>query len=257
MICLQDGIPRVSVVMAVRDGASYVRQAIDSILDQAFADFEFLIIDDGSTDGTPELLRRAADPRLRVVTQRPLGIPLSLNRGTALARGRYVARQDADDLSSRQRLALEVGFLDRHPDVAMVGSWATVIDDGGHRVLDLTFPVDHETIASTLLERNCFMHGSLLIRRQCLLEIGGYRPDFPVASDYDLYLRLTERFRVANIPRILYQYRRTKASISWRMAGAQSRYVEVAREQARQRRRTAHAASPRLWTPAVRDPGTG
>src|SRR6476659_7403647 len=116
--------PRVSVVMPVHNGGAYLALAIESILRQTYGDFEFVIVDDGSTDATPQVIRgvQAADPRVRTYTQARSGLVASLNRGCREARGSYIARMDADDLAAPERLARQVEFLDRHAGVAMVGS---------------------------------------------------------------------------------------------------------------------------------------
>src|SRR5689334_11102780 len=122
-------VPRVTVVTPVYNGAAFLREAIDSILQQTFTDFEYLIIDDGSTDATPDLLREAArvDGRIRVVTREAAGVAVARNTGLSLARADLIAHQDADDLSLPDRLARQVAFLDAHPEVVMVGTFARVI----------------------------------------------------------------------------------------------------------------------------------
>ena len=121
--------PVISVVLPVYNCADYVAEAVQSILDQTFSNFEFLIIDDGSTDATSNVLQGFRDPRIRSITQENHGLAFTLNRGLELSRGRYVARQDADDISLPDRLGKQVAFLEAHPACALVGTWADIWRD--------------------------------------------------------------------------------------------------------------------------------
>jgi len=136
--------PKVTVLMPVYNGERYLNEAVDSILGQTFTDFEFLIIDDASTDKTPEILRSYDDPRIRVVTnEENLGLSKSLNKGLALARGEFIARMDADDVSYPYRLQVQHEFMTQHPGAGVIGSWAEYIDRKGeivHRYRAPIFP---------------------------------------------------------------------------------------------------------------------
>lgn len=230
-------VPRVSVVMPVHNGATYLEEAIESILRQTFTNLETLVVDDGSTDATPEILRTlaASDPRLSVFTQDHRGITHSRNRGIASARGEYLAAHDADDLSLPDRLEKQVSFLDAHPEVAMVGSVAQWIDQLGNPIPSMGYPTEHEEIVQKLPLQSCFVHGSVLFRHSCLLAAGAYREEFPLAEDVDLFLRLSERYRVANLPDILYHWRRSDQSVSIRQMSLLQKYFKVAVELAKQR----------------------
>jgi glycosyltransferase involved in cell wall biosynthesis len=228
-------IPRVTVVTPVYNGAVFLREAIDSILRQTFTDFEYLIIDDGSTDATPAFLHEAAraDTRIRVVTQAHAGIAVARNTGITLARADLLAHQDADDLSLPDRLARQVAFLDAHPGVVMVGTFGRVIEGGITLFRELRNPTDSATLRKGMLRNAGFLNGSLMMRRWAVQEVGGYDPSFAVLSDYDLWLRLAERFELANIPEALYVLRRHEASTT---AGADmSRYMSKAVAAARAR----------------------
>jgi glycosyltransferase involved in cell wall biosynthesis len=229
----------VSVVTAVHNAERYVRIAVESILTQTFTDFEYIIIDDGSADRTSAILREVADdPRISVVPQQHMGIARSLNKGTSLARGTYIARQDSDDLSAPDRLAKQVEFLEGHPDFAVVGSAVRWIDEEGNLLYETEFPEEDAEIRGEVLSSLCFIHGSLLIRRTALEAIGGYRPEFPISSDYDLYLRLLERFRIANLSDFLYSYRAHQKNHSRSMPELTQLYIEIARKFAQLRRET-------------------
>ena len=203
---MTEGYPRVSVLMSVYNGERYLREAVESILDQTFADFEFIVIDDGSTDRSYLIMKSYSDPRLIVVRQENLGLPKSLNRGLALARGEYVARQDADDVSLPLRLEKQVEFLNGHPDVAIVGTFFWVLN-GSRTVRTAHEPPCHDLhIRWTLLLGSAFAHPAVMYRRSVIQILGGYDERFERAQDYELWSRLIREFRGANIPQILVKW---------------------------------------------------
>jgi GT2 family glycosyltransferase len=198
--------------MSVYNGLPYLPLALDSILSQSFHDFEFVIVEDGSTDASAELLRAyaARDPRIRLAfNERNLGQALSLNKGLALARGEYIARQDSDDISLPQRLEKQVAYLDSHPAVGLLGTLSQVIDSDGQPVygtghhLPLT---DNASLQKQLLRNDPLCHGSVMLRRACLERVGGYDPA-AIVEDYDLWLRLAEVTEMAKVEPVLYLYR--------------------------------------------------
>ena len=153
--------PRVSVLMSVQDGERYLRAAIESILDQTFANFEFLILDDASSDASRAIIASCDDPRIRLIeNERNLGLTRSLNRGIRLSRGAYIARMDADDLSLPDRLQRQVDFLDADPQCAVVASFSRRIDHSAAEVGAMRSPIEEEAIKSSLLTGNCLTHGS-------------------------------------------------------------------------------------------------
>ena len=202
---------RVSVILPVRDGGAYLEAAVASILAQTLSDLELLVVDDGSRDGAVAALRplAARDARLRVLGNPGRGLVAALNFGLAQARAPLVARMDADDVALPERLARQLAFLDREPSVAVVGSQVAFIDASGALTGERThFPTDPETIAAALTTRGCVVkHPSVVARREILLRAGGYRPALARAEDYDLWLRLAERVRLANLPEVLLHYR--------------------------------------------------
>ncbi|HEU4588074.1 MAG TPA: glycosyltransferase [Gemmatimonadales bacterium] len=247
--------PRVSVVMPVHNGARYLERAIESILAQTFTDFEFVIVDDGSTDATPELLRRyqAADRRVRVHRQPQAGLAVSLNRGCSVARGTYLARMDADDIAFRERFARQVEFLDRHPAVAVVGTAVVRIDAAGREIKQSGGPTSHEEIVRALRQYTCFTHPSVMLRAAALAAVGGYRNAYAPAEDYDLWLRLSERYELANLPEPLLYYRVHPDQVSTRQLDQQILSVVGARTAAQQRARTGADRTPHdeLITPRL------
>lgn len=232
--------------MPVHNGAPYLELAIDSILAQTFTDFEFVIIDDGSTDATPEVLGRyqAADQRVRVHRQEKAGLVASLNRGCSEARGEYLARMDADDIAFPDRFAQQVDFLDRHPQVAVVGTAVMRIDAAGREIKRNFCPTSHAEIVQALREYTCFTHPTVMLRAAALAAVGGYRKAYEPAEDYDLWLRLSERYELANLPDPLLYYRVYAGQLSVRHLEQQTLSVVGARATARQRAATGSDLTP-------------
>lgn len=194
------GVPALTVVMTVYNGSPYVEEAVNSLLAQDFDDFELVIVDDGSTDGTAEALARRTDPRMRLVRRAHAGRVAALNHAVGLARGRYLANLDADDVALPGRLALPVRFLDDHPDVAVVGSAIQpfIGDDAGR--LPRRLPRSDRAIRWSFLLRNPIVNSSVTFRTTSLVEAGGYDPAYTdVLDDADLLLRLGRRHRMANL----------------------------------------------------------
>lgn len=220
--------PWVSVILPVYNGARYVRAAIRSILTQTFREFELLIIDDGSTDQTPAILAQFTDPRMRVCTNpRNYGIPKTRNIGIRQARGAYLAWQDADDLSEPQRLQLQLQQMRAQPGLAALGTAHCTIDARGRKTR-------HKPRLSTpavqdLLQRNCFINGSVMLRADAVAAAGGYDEFFKLSEDYELFLRLAKRFSLGNLPARLYQLRVHADSTTARAARQNVYYAEIAR----------------------------
>ena len=199
--------PQVSVVMSTYNNEATVREAVASILAQTCADFEFLIVNDGSTDRTPEVLGEFDDPRLRLLhNPENIGLTRSLNKAIGLASGPFIARQDADDVSMPQRLEKQVAFMREHGDVALLGTSRATLDDAGNTISVTRLPEAPDY--HRLLQSNCLAHGSVMLRREVLDEVGGYNEDFRLSQDYDLWLRIAKRHRVRNLPEPLYGVRR-------------------------------------------------
>jgi glycosyltransferase involved in cell wall biosynthesis len=201
---------RVSVLLAVRNGLPYLDESIGSIVSQTFPDFELIVVDDGSTDGTPDLLARwrREDPRVVVIRQQHQGQTPGLNRAIAAATGQYLARQDADDVSEPERFAREVEHLDRHPRLAVVGTGAAVIDASGEEIGSLPAPPGPAVVRRRLWGENVLNHGSVMMRREALDKVGAYRAGFRFANDWDLWLRMVQQgFELDNLPDVLYRWR--------------------------------------------------
>ncbi len=195
--------PAVSVLMGVWNGAPQVREAVLSVLSQTAADLELIVVDDESSDATPGILASFRDPRLRVTRRARGGLTSALNAALDQARAPLVARLDADDLALPERLERQLGFLARHPDVGLLGTAARATDASGREVAILRPPTGDAEIRRALIRRNPFVHSSIVMRRTSVEQAGGYDEAFPVAQDYDLWMRMSRVTRMANLPDLL------------------------------------------------------
>jgi glycosyltransferase involved in cell wall biosynthesis len=211
-------VPTVSVVMSVYNSELYLAHALESILSQTFTDFELIVIDDGSTDGSAEILHSTSDPRLRVVEQNNAGLTRSLNRGFALAKGEYVARIDADDTCLPGRLAAQVAYMDQHQATVLLGTAYRHVDLLRDRQVDIYPPREDEALRRAMVSGNPFCHSSVMVRRAAVVKEGGYDESFPYLQDYELWSRLAQVGELANLPQILVSRRYHAASLSndWR-----------------------------------------
>ena len=210
--------PEISVLMSVYNGERYVEESIDSVLNQSFVDFELIVINDGSTDETAQCIERAhkGDSRVIVTHQPRQGLGKALNCAASRARGKYLARQDADDVSHADRLALQVLFLEENPTLGAVGTGSDVLNEHDQVIGRLSVPHGTNQVERGLLSlRATPVHGSMMMRRRVFEELNGYRAAFHLAQDYDLWLRMVERAPLDNVPEQLYQ---------WRLGDNQSAY---------------------------------
>ncbi len=230
--------PRVSVVMPVFNGEKFLGQAIESILHQTYTDFELLIINDGSTDSSLDIAQAYTDPRVRIINNdRNRGLINTLNLGLGLAQGGYIARMDSDDLASPGRFAIQVEFLDLHSEIAVVGTWVNLIDDGDNVFSLWRMPTDSYAIREALLESCWLCHPSVMFRKKAVLAVGGYNPAALHAEDYDLWLRMSERYLLANIPQPLLGYRMHTEQVSIKKISAQRKMADRCRLASIERRR--------------------
>lgn len=223
--------PRLSVAMSVYNNAPFLAEAIDSILGQTFADFEFLIVDDGSTDGSGAIIDAyaARDSRIRPIRQANQGLVASLNRTIAQARGALIARMDGDDVSLPPRFERQVAFLDAHPGYGVAGTWSPTIDEAGRRLEHTEeHPSTHEAFLAGMERGPPLCHPSVMMRRDLVREVGCYRAAFAHCEDYDLWLRLSERTRLCSIPEQLLLYRYSASQVSSRHVMAQQTGAAVA-----------------------------
>ncbi|MFP5229773.1 MAG: glycosyltransferase family 2 protein [Acidobacteriota bacterium] len=202
-------VPRVTVVMAVYNAAQFLEEAIASILSQSWRDFELIVVDDASTDGSSALLDRFDDPRIRVIHHTSnQGASLSRNDALAAARGEFIAIMDADDVCAPNRLQRQIEYLEAHPAAGLVGCAVyDNIDATGAVLYTSRLPEDNETIQRSIQRRWCFLHSSIVFRRSLGAAAGGYRAAFEPAEDHDFVLRILERTEAHNLSEPLVTYR--------------------------------------------------
>ena len=186
-------MPKVSVVMPAYNAEAYIGAAMESILSQSFGDFEFLILNDCSTDGTEAIIKSYDDPRIVYLkNEKNLGVAATLNKGLAAAQGEYIARMDADDFSLPQRFEKQVAYLDAHPEVAVLGTQVQFFSDrgDGEPFCYLGSPAQ---LKIDLLFASAIAHPSVMLRRQVILDMGGYDRQFEGLEDYELWCRISEQ----------------------------------------------------------------
>lgn len=232
---MTEPLPRVSWLIPVYNGEPFLTEALDSVLAQDFADYEVVIVNDGSTDRTGQILAEFCqrDPRIRVIEQPNGGIVSALNTGLAECRGEFVARMDADDIALPQRLSFQVDYLDTHPGCVLVGGYAVSRDAAG-RITHRTNGGRHtRTDLGVFPPRvSVSMHPLITVRRASLEAIGGYRADHPHAEDYDLFIRLAALGSLDNPERDVLVYRRHEGAISIRHVETQERSAAMAEVEA-------------------------
>lgn len=232
-------MPRVSLILSVYNNQRWVESAARSVLAQTFRDLELICVDDGSTDGSPAILKRLArdDDRVRIITQPNGGVARAGNAGLFAARGDLIARLDSDDLALPDRIARQVAFMDAHPRVALLGTDYALIDDGNRFLTIHHQPQDDATLQDWLLSGLIpIAHTSCMFRREAAIAVGGYDGDFESAEDLDLYLRLGEAGEIACLPEVLTHYRQHANSISETRQDLQMRMIREACERAWKRR---------------------
>ena len=203
--------PTVSVLMPAFNAARYVEAAVRSILTQTFEDFELIVVDDGSTDGTLAVLQRlaAGDPRVTVVSRANTGIVDALNEAICMSRGEFLARMDADDVALPQRFERQLAYFRENPECVVVGTFVETIDPYGSVLDRLTHEIDHGGIDRELMNGRGFamVHPTVMMRAEAVRQVGRYRKQWEHSEDLDLFLRLGEIGKLHNLPEYLLQYR--------------------------------------------------
>lgn len=201
--------------MATRNDIPFLPLAVESILNQTFTDFEFIIIDDASVDDTKAILDRYTDLRIRRIRNpENLGLTSSLIKGVSCAEGDFIARQDGDDISFPERLEKQVGFLKEFPQIGLVSCSYDWIDDTGHILDSIIYPDQNMALNKLLETGNIFAHGTVMFRKECIKTVGNYRASFLAAQDMDLWQRIATQYEVRALHATLYQARLRYSGIS-------------------------------------------
>lgn len=223
--------PALSVIMSVYNGAAHLYPCVQSVLQQRFSDFEFLILNDGSTDETGEILRRmaATDSRIRLIERENRGLVASLNELIAVAKAPILARMDSDDVAMPERFARQMAYLSAHPEIGILGSNTHDLDEHG-LIIGATdnYPLEPAAARDALSEGPPVCHPSVMMRTDVLRKLGGYRAAFRHAEDYDLWLRASLHTKIANLPDRLLLYRRSSQQISRKHAAEQAKAAAIA-----------------------------
>ncbi len=210
------GSSLVSVLLPVYNGAAYLKEAVESILRQTYKNFEIILINDGSTDESADIIQSIKDFRIRYYEQQNQGLAATLNRAISLAQGQYLARQDQDDVSLPYRFEKQVAYLESHSKCGMVGTWAEIMVDRQRTRRAHRFSADNVLLKFELLFDNPFVHSSVMLRKEVFEQVGLYSTDKnrQPPEDYELWSRVSREFEVANIPEILHIYREIPTSMS-------------------------------------------
>jgi Glycosyl transferase family 2 len=210
--------PAISVAMSVYNCEAYLGLAIESILNQTFRDFEFLILNDGSSDGSRAIIDHyaAQDDRIRPIHRENRGLIVSLNQLLDEARAPLVARMDGDDISHPQRFEKQMAFLASHPDHKVLGTWTEDIDEHGNpfSVTGKDHPTTHTDFLASIGERSGLCHPSVIMDRDLALAVGGYHAAFKHCEDYDLWMRLSDQTKICSLPDRLVKYRHSDNQVS-------------------------------------------
>lgn len=223
---MNDSIPLISVVMPVYNGEKYLSKAIESIITQTFTCFEFIIINDGSTDNSEKIILSFKDERIRYKKQENKGIGLSLHYGCSLVRGKYIARMDADDISNENRLQIQYDFLEKHSEVVLLSSAVRFIDEDGH-TFGRSFPYTEDKLLKRLLKDrgSAIAHPSVMMRTDVYKKCGGYS-DLQPMEDYYLWMKLSPYGKFVNLTTPYINYRILKMSISRSISLEQYAYLK-------------------------------
>src|SRR3989344_7470139 len=209
-------MPKVSIIMSVYNGEEFLRDSILSILDQSYKDFEFIIVNDASTDNSLKIMEdfQKNDSRIKIIDNKfNLGLTKSLNKGISEAKGEYLARLDSGDLSLPKRLEKQVDFLDQNRDVGLIGSLMYIIDTKGAIIKEVKYPTDDKKIKKDLIKYNPFAHSSIMFRKEIASKVDFYDENYRYTQDYNFYFKIFPRTQFANLPVFLVKYRHMPYSI--------------------------------------------
>jgi glycosyltransferase involved in cell wall biosynthesis len=245
----------ISVLLPVYNAESYLLAAMESVLKQTYRDFELLVLNDGSTDNSLAILKKfaAQDKRIRIISRENKGLVETLNELVSEAKGEYLARMDADDICLPERFAKQIAFMNANPGHVVIGSWVETINAKGQPIGLIKSPVHHADIDQCNLRGlSSIWHPTAMIRKKAMLKIAGYKSRNKSAEDLDLWLRLAEIGKLANIPQVLLKYRLHENATSEASGKLQQENARHACEQAWQRRNIkGHYEPSEHWRPGA------
>lgn len=221
--------PRISVVMPLHDCERFVREAVESVLAQTLSDFELIVVDDGSTDASASIVESISDRRIRLVRRAHSGVARTMNAGIGLARGRYIAIMDADEIAYPHRFERQIELLDRHPEIGVVSCSYDLIDEHGHRINTLRIPFPWPEVRRRIMYMNFMMNSNVMIRRSALPSGPPYDPRWLLAPDHDLWARISRKWHLAVTHEVLCGSRCRPQGITATHTGEQA--IEVYRIQ--------------------------
>jgi glycosyltransferase involved in cell wall biosynthesis len=230
--------PRVSVLMAVYNTARYLEAALTSVSTQTFEDFELIVVNDGSTDESARILSSylAREPRMRLISRDNRGLIHTRNQLLQEAQGELVAWMDSDDISMPDRLRLQVDRFDADADLVCLGGAVEVIDPEGWSIGSVSFPLNHDSIVEAQKQGGGSRFPTVMMRTQCAREVGGFREPFAIGEDLDLFIRMSEKGHMANLPEVLVRYRQHPQSVSAVFRSRWTAYLNLILELAEERR---------------------
>jgi len=198
---------KISVLMPVYNGEKYLKQAINSVLNQSFKDFEFIIVDDGSKDGSENIIKSFNDKRIRYYKKKHSGIANTLNFGIEKSKGEYIARMDADDICEKDRFKIQIDYLTKNSEIALLSSWASLINENNKVIgtYDYT-PLSWKIIKLKSFFHNPFIHSTIILKKEILQKVDGYK-NFKYGEDYELWTRIIYKYPCVNLPLKLIKYR--------------------------------------------------
>lgn len=230
-------MPKISLIMAVYNKEKYLQQAVESVFNQTFTDFEFIIVDDRAMSDVRCQMSNVQNKYKKskidikiIQNKQNLGLTKSLNKAIKISRGKYITRMDADDISLPHRLQEQFEFMEKNPEIALCGAWVNLIDKNNKKIGQKKLPTNNQEIKKVILRYNPFIHPSLMIRKKVLDKVGFYDETFSYSQDYELVLRIGEKYQLANLSKVLMDYRvNIPSSISLRKIRSQQWHALRAR----------------------------
>ncbi len=220
-----------SILLPVYNAETYIQEAIESILEQTYTNFELIILNDGSRDNSKQIIQTIKDERIVYVEHENIGLAATLNKGITLSKADLIARQDQDDVSLKDRIAKQVAFLQNNPNVHLLGTQAVIINEKGESKNRFhKHPIQNIELKFSLLFDNPFVHSSVMFRKQAVIEVGVYDTSATIFEDYNLWSRLARKFELANLAEVLCKYREVDSSISRSTPNYQLRVMNQSKE---------------------------